>query len=185
MKKSILLLSLVAAFAFMPKASAQDYPFSAGRLMASVYTGLPTQFNGMRIPPLGLTAEFGIADFGSGDYGTLGAGLAYEARMNRRLYEDVKYNIWAMQLAPYVCYHYFFNASMEVHGKVGFGWNNYETLEIEKRRVHTLAIYDFVGASFFFTPSIAATAEIGWSGGLGFRPESGVALMHLGLSFVF
>ena len=187
MKKAILFLSLVAAFAFAPKASAQDNPFSAGNIMATAYTGLPTQFKGVRVPPVGLTVEYGIADFGRGEYGTIGAGLAYEARMNRRLYEvdGNNYNIWVMQLAPYACYHYFFNASMEVHAKAGFGWNNYETLEIEKRRVHTLATYDFIGATFFFTPALAATAEIGWSGGFGFRAESGVAFMHLGVSYVF
>ena len=184
MKKSILLLSLLAAFAIAPKASAQDNPFAARHIMVSAYTGLPTQFTGMRIPPLGLTLEYGIADFGQGDYGTIGAGVAYEARMNRRLYEDDHYNIWAMQLAPYACYHYFFNENMEVHAKVGFGWNNYETPGVTKR-VNTVAMYDFVGASYFFSPSIAATAEVGWSGGIGFRPESGVAIMHLGVSFVF
>ena len=41
------------------------------------------------------------------------------------------------------------------------------------------------GATFFFTPALAATAEIGWSGGFGFRAESGVAFMHLGVSYVF
>lgn len=175
MKKAILLLSLVAAFAFAPQASAQDNPFSAGNIMASVYTGLPTQFTGMRVPPLGLTVEYGIADFGSGEYGTIGAGLAYEARMNRWIYVDEKYNIWSMQLSPYACYHYFFNASMEVHAKAGFGWNNYEVPGVTKR-VNTVAMYEFIGASYFFSPAIAATAEFGWSG---------VAFMHLGVSFVF
>lgn len=183
MNKAFILLSLVAAFAFAPKASAQDTPFSAGNILASVYTGLPTQFHGIRIPPVGLTVEYGLADFDRGDYGTLGVGVAYEARMNRRSYEGEKYNIWAMQLAPYACYHYFFNENMEVHAKAGFGWNNYETPGVTKR-VNTVAMYEFIGASYFFTPGIAATAEFGWSGGVGFRAESGVAIMHLGVSFV-
>ena len=175
MKKAILLLSLVAAFAFAPKASAQDNPLSAGNILATAYTGLPIQFHGIRVPPIGLTVEYSIADFGRGEYGTIGAGVAYEARMNHVDVLDYgKYNIWAMQLSPYACYHYFFNASMEVHAKAGFGWNNYEMPGATKR-VNTVAMYEYVGASYFFTPAIAATVDFGWSA---------IALMHLGVSFV-
>ena len=176
MKRIIILLCLVVTFVFAPKASAEINPFSAGSIIASVYSGLPTQFKGMRIPPIGITVEYGISDFGHGEYGTIGAGVAYEACKNRWSYEGENYNILSMQLSPHACYRYFFNESMEVHAKAGFGWNNYESPEVKDRRLNRVAMYEFVGASYFFTQSIAATAELGWSG---------VALMHLGVTFAF
>ena len=178
MKKVFIFLTLMGlAFSFAPKAAAQDNPFGAGNILVGAYTGLPTQFSGLRIPPIGITVEYGISDFGHGEYGTIGAGVAYEARMNRQtlLDYDKKYNLWSMQLSPYACYHYFFNESLEVHAKAGFGWNNYEVAGLT-HRVNTVALYEFAGASYFISPALALTAEIG---------ISGVAFLHLGANFVF
>lgn len=172
MKKVFIFLTIMGlAFSFAPKAAAQDNPFAAGNIMIGAYTGLPTQFSNLRIPPIGITGEYGIIDFGGGEWGTLAAGGAFDLCLHRDY--DSHHHNWRYQASAFAAYHYFFNESLEVHAKSGLGWFHFNVADY---RYNTIGFYDFIGASYFVSPALALTTEVGWSG---------VAFMHLGANIVF
>lgn len=173
MKKLVILFALVATlFAISaPKAVAQDNPFSAGKIMAGAYVGMPYTFSGLTVPPIGVTGEYGIVDFGGGDYGTLGAGAAFDFELDHYSYSGKNKIYMPFEVSGFAAYHYFFNPSFEVHAKAGLGFYSWGS-EIH---YHGLSYYEFAGVSYFFSPSIAVTAEVGYSA---------LSYIHIGINFV-
>lgn len=174
MKKIVILLAVVAAmFTLAPKAAAQDNPFGAGNIKGDVYLGLPHTFSHLVLPPIGVAAEYGIIDFGGGDYGTLAAGGAFDFGLNHYYdYGDSKSLNTQFQVSGFAAYHYFINPSFEVHAKAGlglyhYGWSGYSW--------NGLGYYEFAGVSYYISPSFAITAEAGYSA---------LTYLHLGVSFV-
>jgi hypothetical protein len=166
MKKLFILLAVVVASFTLcaPQASAQDNPFSAGKIMASAYVGMPYTFYSLRVPPVGVTGEYGIVDFGGGDYGTLGAGGAFDMELR---HGDGLY--MPFEVSGYAAYHYFINPSFEVHAKAGLGFYHWAA------GYGGLSYYEFAGISYFLSPSFALTAEAGYSA---------LSYLHLGISIV-
>lgn len=148
MKKTFILLAAVITtfLATANNANAQYNTFSKGNILIQGVIGIPTAKSGTcHIPPFGVSAEYGILDFGYA--GSLGVGASFE-------YSKYDFN-WAI-FEVIAGYHYFFNPKIEAHAKVGGGYYKCEWLGGFSRSI-------FVGASYFFNDHVAVTVEAGAS----------------------
>lgn len=172
MKKLIVLLAVfVASISFAaPNADAQTLPYSKGDILVTPYVSLPGVFSSLLVPPIGISGEYGIVDFSDAEWGTLGVGGAFDLGFNHYTdIDNVKQVYFPIQVSAFASYHYFFNDQFTVHAKSGFGLYHVGYSH------HTgLSYYEFVGASYFFKPTIAVTAELGYSA---------VSVLHLGVTF--
>lgn len=148
MKKTFILLAAVITtlLATANKVNAQYNTFSKGNFLVQSVIGIPTAKSGTcHVPPFGISAEYGVADFGFA--GSLGVGASFEYS---------KYDFNWMIFEVIAGYHYFFNQNIEVHAKVGGGYYKCEWLGGFSRSI-------FAGASYFFNDHIAVTVEAGAS----------------------
>ena len=168
MKKTAIVFALVAMMFFaMPKATAQENPFAAGKIKATAYVGLPYSFSHILLPPVGLAAEYGIVDFGDGKFGTLSAGAAFDTGLHRFEHLNIEW-----QATGFASYHYFINSTFEVHAKAGAGLYHYG---FGDTHFSGIGWYEFAGISYYLSPSVALTAEAGYSA---------LSYLHAGISIV-
>ncbi|MBR0254704.1 MAG: hypothetical protein IJQ69_02155 [Bacteroidales bacterium] len=158
MKKTILVVALLALCAVASKTYAQDNPYSSGNFLIQATVGLPYVWSDLLVPPVGLSGEYGIVDFGRA--GTLGAG---------GLFEYANYHSHWIQASAFAGYHFFINEAFEVHAKAGLGYRRYYDLS-------GVGALFLAGASYFFTPHFAVTAEAGYTH---------LSYLRLGVTFLF
>ena len=160
---------------------AQENTFSKGDKVANVSIGLGSSIYGSGfsggIPPIGVSLEYGIKDNLFNDKSSLGiGGYAGFTTANFGVGTYTSIIVGARGLL-----HYQLVEKLDTYAGVMLGYNiasvKYSSAYTGLGAVSTggLIYAGFIGARYYFTPNLAALAELGY----------GIAILNLGVSFKF
>lgn len=188
MKRKLLLLSLMCFLAVGLKA--QDV-FSKGAIAVNATVGLGS-YSGysMGIPPLAVAVDVGVVDNLLGDNGSIGVGGYVGFATNSNTYNYYS-NYYSKSTVTRMCFgvrgtfHYGFGDKIDTYAGLMLGlytyrwkykdnyYDDYLNLDY-KQNSSSMAFSGYVGARYYFSSSMAFTAELGYgftyiSAGLTFK----------------
>ena len=175
------LFSLMFAFVGIMSLLAQESTFSKGDKVANLSIGLGSSVYaglGGGIPPVGASFEYGVKDnlFNEKSHLGIGGYAGFTSASQDIMGMKIAYSSIIIGARGVV--HYDLVDNLDTYGGVLLGYNiasskvTGRTLPITPASYGGLVYAGFVGARYYFTPKLAAMAELGY----------GIALLNIGVS---
>jgi len=148
LRKSLVVSALVVVMTLLTglRASGQDY-FTKGSNLFTATIGYGFGYGTLLCPPVSLSYERGVADFGRG--GSLGVGGEFGIAQNY---------CWNLCYNAYADYHYQLG-TIELHARAGLGD---QCSTKDGITGHSFCYIGYVGAAYFFTNSFGVMLEAGY-----------------------
>lgn len=163
MKKTILAIIVIMTCALT--AQAQENVLGKGTTIANIGVAYGNNLHDINIPPIALSFEHGVAEFGRP------GGIGVGAFVNFFAYSGNSYNYMQTPIGVRAAYHFTIVDNWEVFAGTGMG------ASIESWNRNTDVYYfhnEFIGTRFMFSHGFGAYVEAGVSNSYGYNGAIGV-----------